>query len=62
MQKTGWTIHSSFLVLPGLKKEFHFGSDRYGTVNNHFPVYWAIFGMVMNEQSTNRVILVQACS
>ena len=31
-------------------------------MNNLFPVYWAIFGMVTNKQTTNRVILVQACS
>ena len=55
MQKTGWTNHSSFLVLSGLKKGFT--SD----VNNHFPVYWAIFGMVTNNQPNNLVILVQAC-
>ena len=49
-QKTGWTIHFSFLVLSGLKKSFTLDV-------NHFPVYWDIFGMVTNEQTTNRVIL-----
>ena len=36
--------------------------DHYGAVNNNFPVYWAIFGMVTTEQPTNLVILEQACS
>ena len=34
-----------------------------GGSSNHFPVYWAIFGMVTNKRTNdNRVILVQACS
>ena len=28
MQKTGWTNHSAFLVLSGLKKGYHFGCDH----------------------------------
>ena len=33
-----------------------------GGSSNHFPVYWAIFGMVTNKRTNdNRVILVQAC-
>ena len=34
----------------------------YGAVNNHFPVYLAIFAMVTNNQPINWVILEQACS
>ena len=35
----------------------------YGAVNNHFPVYLAIFGMVTtNNRPNNQVILVQVCS
>ena len=48
MQKTGWTDYSSFLVWSG--KGFHFGCDHLRAVNNHFPVYEAIFGMVTPEQ------------
>ena len=34
-----------------------------GAVNNHFPVYLAIFGMVAtNNRPNNQVILVQVCS
>ena len=58
-----WLNHS--FLCPGLvwsQKEFHFGCDHQGAVNNHFPVYWGLFGTVMNNQPTNRVILVQACS
>ena len=43
-------------------KGFHLGLDHYGAVNNHFPVYKAIFGMVTTEQTNNRVILEHACS
>ena len=53
MQETGWTNHSSFLVLYGLKKGFALD------INDHFPVYWAFFGMVTNGRKTNnRVILL----
>ena len=30
-------------------KGFRFGCDHYGVVNNHFPVYLAIFGMVTTD-------------
>ena len=60
MQKTGWAIHSSFSVLSGLER-VSFWMWSLGGVNNHFPVYWAIFGVVTNEQTNNQVILVQAC-
>ena len=50
MQKTGWTKYSSFMVFYGLEKGFTFGCSHLGAVNNHFPVYWAIFGMVTNDQ------------
>ena len=62
MQKTGWAIHSSFLVLSGLEKGDILDLITREAVNNHFTVYWAIFGMVTNEQPNNQVILVQACS
>ena len=49
-----WLDH--LFLFPGLvwstKEEFHFGCDHQGAVNNHFPVYWAIFGMVTNERTT----------
>ena len=33
-------------------KGFHiYGSDHWGAVSNHFPVYEAIFGMVTNKQT-----------
>ena len=51
MQKTGWSIHSSFLIL---LSGFHFGCDHYEAVNNHFPVYWAIFGVATNEQTNDQ--------
>ena len=55
MQKTGWTNYSSFLVLSGLKKGFRYGRDHWGAVNNHFPVYLAIFGMTSDDtQPTNK--------
>ena len=57
-QKTGWTIHSSFPVLFGLEKGFILDVITRGGVNKHFPVYWAIFGFVTNEQTNNLVILV----
>ena len=44
---------------PGLEKGFTYVCGRYGAVNNHFPVYWAIFGMVTNERTNNQVILEQ---
>ena len=41
-------------------------TDHYGAVNNHFPVYKAIFRMVTinqpTEQTNTRVILEQVCS
>ena len=55
MQKTGWTIHSPFLVLFGLKKNFTLDViTREGAGNNHFPEYWAIIGMVTNKQTNER--------
>ena len=44
-------IHSFFLVLFDLEKGF-----TLDVINNHFPVYLAIFGMVTNTQ----LILAQA--
>ena len=46
-----------FIPFPGLvwsEKEFHFGCDHEGAVNNHFPVYWAIFRMVTNKQTNKQ--------
>ena len=37
------------LVLSGREKGIAYGSDHYGAINNHFTVYWAIFGMVTNK-------------
>ena len=54
-----------FLV-PGLVWLGELGCDHKGAVNNHFPVYSAIFGMVTPEETTkqtsNHVIPMQACS
>ena len=59
MQKTGWTIHSSLLVW----KRVSLWMWSLGGSSNHFPVYWAIFGMVTNERTNdNQVNLEQACS
>ena len=46
MQKTGWTIHSSLLVW----KRVSLWMWSLGGSSNHFPVYWAIFGMVTNKR------------
>ena len=46
MQNTGLTNYSSFLVGSRLEQGITYGCDRYVAVDNHFPVYWAIFGMV----------------
>ena len=55
MQKTSWTIHSSFLVLPGLEKGFTLDVITRGAVNNHSPMYLAIFSMVTtNDQTTKQ--------
>ena len=54
IQKTGLTNNSSFLVWSGLEKGFNYECDHYGAVNNHFPVYWAIFGMMTTEQTNNQ--------
>ena len=46
-----------FILFPGLvwsEKEFHFGRDHEEAVNNHFPEYWAIFGMVTNKQTNDQ--------
>ena len=50
MQMTGWIIQSSLLVLSGLKKSFTLDVITRRAVNNHFPLYWAIFGMVTNKR------------
>ena len=65
MQNNGLTNYSSFLVWSGLEKGFNYECDHYWAVNNHFPMYLAIFGMVTpeqpNKQTTSRVIQEQAC-
>ena len=50
---TGWTIHSFFLVRSSMEKGFTLDVITRGAVNSHFPVYWAIFGMVTNKQPGN---------
>ena len=53
-KKAELTNYSSFLVWSGLEKGFNYECDHYGAVNNHFPVYLAIFGMVTAKQPTNQ--------
>ena len=61
MQRIGLTKHSFFLLWPGLDKGITYSCDHYGAANYNFLVYWAIFGMVTNNQPNNQVILEQAC-
>ena len=61
MQKTGLTKYSLFLFWPGLGKGITYSCNHYGAANDNFLVYWAIFGMVTNNQPNNQVILEQAC-
>ena len=57
MQKTGLTNYCSFLVWSCLVgKRVIYGSDHYGAVNNHFTVYWAIFGMVKNKHPNTQLV------
>ena len=59
IQKTGWTIHSSFLVLSGLKKSFTLDMITRGQSTTiflcigPFSAWW--------RTNDNRVILEQAC-
>ena len=62
MQNTCLENYSSFLVRSRLEKGITHGCDLNGAVNNHFPVYKAIFGMVTTKRTNNWVILEQACS
>ena len=55
MQKTGLANHPSFLVWSGLEKGITCGCDHYGAVNNHFPVYLVIFGMVTPKRTNKEV-------
>ena len=48
MQKTGWTIHSSFLVLSGLEKGFTLNVITKG---RSITIFLCIFGKVTNEQT-----------
>ena len=50
MQKTGWTNHSSFLVL---LSGFQFGWIHWGAVNNHFPVIWLFLSWWQTNKQTN---------
>ena len=61
MQKTGWTIHSFFLVLCGLKKSFTLDKITRG----HSTTIFLCFGPFSawwrtNKRTNNRVILEQA--
>ena len=40
------------LVWPG--KGFYLGCYHYRAINNHFPLYRAIFGMVTNDQTNKQ--------
>ena len=53
MQKTGWAIHSFFLVLSGLKKSFTLDVITRGQSTTIY-VYWAIFRMVTNERTNKQ--------
>jgi len=64
MQKTGWTIHSFFLVLSGLKKSFTWDMINLGGSQKKIFCVLGHFrhgDKQKNEQTNNRVILVQAC-
>ena len=41
------------LVWPG--KGFYLGCYHYRAINNHFPLYRAIFGMVTNDQTNKQL-------
>ena len=63
MQKTGWTIHSFFLVLSDLKKIFTLNVITRGQSTTIFLCIGPFLASWRtNEQSNNRVILEQACS
>ena len=61
MQKTGWTIHSSFLVLYGLEKGFTLDVTTRGS-QQPFSCVLGHLRYGDNKQTNNQVILVQACS
>ena len=42
-------------LIPGLEKGIIHGCDHYGAVNNHFPVYWAIFGVVTPNRTNQQL-------
>ena len=59
-----WFVIIMVMVWCGLvwkRVSFIYGCDTKG-VNNHLPVYHAIFAMVTKTQPNNRFILEQACS
>ena len=63
MQKTGWTIHSPFLVLFGLKKNFTLDVITRGQSTTIFLCIGPFLARWRTtKQTNNRVILVQACS
>ena len=53
MKKAGWTIYAPFMVLSGLEKGFTLDVVM-ASVNGHFPLYLAIFGMVTTNHQTTR--------
>ena len=46
--------HSSFLVFSRLEKSITYGCDHCGAVDNHFPVYLSVFGLVTTKWTTER--------
>ena len=46
MQKTGWTIHSSFLVLPGLEKGFTLNMITRGELTGQTFI-WIVTGKLI---------------
>ena len=69
MQKTDRTNYSLFLAFVDIGlvwssmvwKNFAYGFDQKGAINNNFFVFEAILPGVTNNQTPNRVILEQAC-
>ena len=62
VQKTSWTIHSSFLVRSSMEKGFTLDVITRGAVNSYFPVYWAIFGTATNKQPVDPSEKVVFCN
>ena len=64
MQKTGWTNHSSFLVLSGLEKGFTLDLITSGQSTTIFLCIgpFLAWWLVTNKRTNHQVILEQACS